>query len=269
MDVVVSAAGQHVSSDHLDGAAAQPHFHSLFRLTHWLPRTLSNPIGAASESLALIPAAMPTYGALLGKHVNIDISEANFESVAPAARYAMKISVKNVSMRGQRVRGISGRGQGSRLQASDGSRACSARSPGAAPPLTMLARRGLHSGRRAVLARGQGRQQLFASSTRRYPDALFSFFSRAHSHTYAPPHFAPPVPRPCHCRHAPHSHGPLDYNGLATMPVLNLLHPNLRTSAHGQHQLPGRSVAPPGFRSSDACGVWKVLSQRTDGRIDR
>ena len=61
MDVVVSAAGQHVSSDHLDGAAAQPHFHSLFRLTHWLPRTLSNPIGAASESLALIPAAMPTH----------------------------------------------------------------------------------------------------------------------------------------------------------------------------------------------------------------
>ena len=36
----------------------------------------------------------------------------------------------------------SGRGQGSRLQASDGSQACSARSPGAAPPLTMLARRG-------------------------------------------------------------------------------------------------------------------------------
>jgi hypothetical protein len=55
---------------------------------------------------------------------------------------------------------ISGRGQaGSRLQASDGSRACSARSPGAAPPLTMLARRGLHSGRRAVLARGAGRQE--------------------------------------------------------------------------------------------------------------
>ena len=50
---------------------------------------------------------------------------------------------------------ISGRGQGSRLQASDGSQACSARSPGAAPPLTMLARRGIHFGRRAVLDWGQ------------------------------------------------------------------------------------------------------------------
>ena len=50
---------------------------------------------------------------------------------------------------------ISGRGQGSRLQASGGSQACSARSPGAAPPLTMLARRGIHSGRRPAVDRGR------------------------------------------------------------------------------------------------------------------
>ena len=52
--------------------------------------------------------------------------------------------------------GISGRGQGSRLQASEhGPQACSARSPGAAPPLTMLARRGIHSGRRPAVDRGR------------------------------------------------------------------------------------------------------------------
>ena len=54
---------------------------------------------------------------------------------------------------------ISGRGQGSRLQASDGSQACSARSPGAAPPLTMLARRGLHSGRQGYRLPGCGAWQ--------------------------------------------------------------------------------------------------------------
>ena len=50
--------------------------------------------------------------------------------------------------------GISGRGQGSRLQASGGSLLHAALAPGAAPALTKLSRRGLHSGRRAVLARG-------------------------------------------------------------------------------------------------------------------
>ena len=47
---------------------------------------------------------MPNYGALVGKHVVVDMTEANFESVAPSVRYTMKVSVKNVSMRGQRVR---------------------------------------------------------------------------------------------------------------------------------------------------------------------
>ena len=81
---------------------------------------------------------------------------------APAARDC------SVSLRASRSRqgSISGRGQGSRLQASGGSQACSARSPGAAPPLTMLARRGIHSGRRAVLDRGQqaGRSSICLAS---------------------------------------------------------------------------------------------------------
>ena len=49
---------------------------------------------------------------------------------------------------------ISGRGQGSRLQASGGSLLHAALAPGAAPALTMFSRRGLHSGRGAVLASG-------------------------------------------------------------------------------------------------------------------
>ena len=62
-----------------------------------------------------------------------------------AAARARPISLQTIAIE---AGSISGRGQGSRLQASDGSQACSARSPGAAPPLTMLARRGIHSGRR-------------------------------------------------------------------------------------------------------------------------
>ena len=74
---------------------------------------------------------------------------------APAAT-ARPISLQTIAIE---AGSISGRGQGSRLQASDGSQACSARSPGAAPPLTMLARRGLHSGRRPAVDRGAGRQE--------------------------------------------------------------------------------------------------------------
>ena len=46
----------------------------------------------------------PTYGMLQGKQVTVNMTEAVFESVMPSVRYAMKVVVRNVTMRGQRVR---------------------------------------------------------------------------------------------------------------------------------------------------------------------
>jgi phage baseplate assembly protein W len=46
----------------------------------------------------------PTYGYLHGQHVTVNMTEAVFESVEPGVRHVMKVVVKNISMRGQRVR---------------------------------------------------------------------------------------------------------------------------------------------------------------------
>ena len=85
-------------------------------------------------------------------HPSATVDPGSCPSRTAAAARARPISLQTIAIE---AGSISGRGQGSRLQASDGSRACSARSPGAAPPLTMLARRGLHSGRRPAVDRGQ------------------------------------------------------------------------------------------------------------------
>ena len=63
------------------------------------------------------------------------------------------------------------------MQASDGSQACSARSPGAAPPLTMLARRGIHSGRRPVLDRGRAGRSSIRRPRRFCQCDYYCFFS--------------------------------------------------------------------------------------------
>ena len=65
--------------------------------------------------------------------------------MSPASRTAAAARARPISLQTIAIEAgsISGRRQGSRLQASDGSQACSAHSPGAAPPLTMLARRGI------------------------------------------------------------------------------------------------------------------------------
>ena len=47
---------------------------------------------------------MPTYGYLHGQHVTVNLTEATFDSVAPGVRHVIKIAVRNISMRGQRVR---------------------------------------------------------------------------------------------------------------------------------------------------------------------
>ena len=47
---------------------------------------------------------MPDYGYLHGQHVTVNMQEANFESVEAGVRHVMKLAVRNVSMRGQRVR---------------------------------------------------------------------------------------------------------------------------------------------------------------------
>ena len=121
---------------------------------------------------------------------------------APAARHG-SVTLQTIAIE---AGSISGRGQGSRLQASDGSQACSARSPGAAPPLTMLARRGIHSGRRAVLDWGQaGRSSI--DRPRRFwlivRLLLLMLFSPEPSGSQpgptatqdAPPHFTPSLGR--------------------------------------------------------------------------
>lgn len=47
---------------------------------------------------------MPTYGCLHGQHVIVNMTEANFEAIEPGIRHVMKVVVRNISMRGQRVR---------------------------------------------------------------------------------------------------------------------------------------------------------------------
>ena len=47
---------------------------------------------------------MPTYGYLYGQHVAVNMTEANFESVEAGVRHVMKLTVRNTSLRGQRVR---------------------------------------------------------------------------------------------------------------------------------------------------------------------
>ena len=47
---------------------------------------------------------MPTYGYLHGTHVTVNMTEAVFDSVAPSVQHVMKVTVRNISMRGQRVR---------------------------------------------------------------------------------------------------------------------------------------------------------------------
>ena len=47
---------------------------------------------------------MPTYGYLQGQHVTVNMTEAVFDSVESGVRFTMRIVVKNISMKGQRVR---------------------------------------------------------------------------------------------------------------------------------------------------------------------
>ena len=47
---------------------------------------------------------MPTYGCLHGDKVVVNMTEANFDGVEPGIRHVMKVTVRNISMRGQRVR---------------------------------------------------------------------------------------------------------------------------------------------------------------------
>ena len=47
---------------------------------------------------------MPDYGYLMGRHVTVNMTEAVFDSVEAGVRHVMKIQVRNISMRGQRIR---------------------------------------------------------------------------------------------------------------------------------------------------------------------
>ena len=55
---------------------------------------------------------MPTYGQLHGTYVTVNVSEAIFEAIEPGVRHVMKIAIRNVSMRGQRIRLVPPRPKG-------------------------------------------------------------------------------------------------------------------------------------------------------------
>ena len=54
---------------------------------------------------------MTEASALLGKYVTVSMREAFFDSIEPGVRYVMSIAVRNISMKGQRVRFVPPRSQ--------------------------------------------------------------------------------------------------------------------------------------------------------------